>query len=258
MRPYFARTLTAVKGGSLDEYTLDELSAQTGFDRRVIRSFIEQGLMRGPDSLGRYARYTQAHLLRLLAIKELKENKGMQVAEIRQALMVMSEAELRSLTGQGKPSAVQAADSEAASAKSALEYIRTINYKIDEAELESHQKVDLSALFQFQLGPPNEQPDIVRVVAAVDPPPKQAVSQSRVESYHHAAGATPIEQLVRELEKIVDPTRIRKQAKSESWHRITITPDLELSVRGINTADQLARLERIADCLREILMGGAS
>lgn len=242
----------------MDKYTLDELAAQSGFDRRVIRSFIEQGLMRGPDTLGRYARYTQAHLLRLQAIKELKETKGMQLAEIRQALMVMSESELRSLTGRpADASPAPAADSAAGmSAKTALDYIRTINYKIDEPAVESHEKVDLSALFQFQLGPSNEYNGELKNSFFDLPHPPQPNNQSRDES--HTAGATPIEQLLRELEKIVGPARIRKQSKSESWHRIAITPDLEFSVRGINDPEQLARLERIADCLRELLMGGAS
>lgn len=214
--------------------------------------------MRGPDSLGRYARYTQAHLLRLQAIKELKETKGMQLAEIRQALMVMSESELRSLTGKpGDARSAPAADSAVgASAKTALDYIRTINYKIDEPEMDSHEKVDLSALLQFQLGPSNEYNGELKNSFFDLPHPPKPNSQSREGS--HTAGATPIEQLLRELEKIVEPSRVRKQAKSESWHRIAITPDVELSVRGINDLEQLARLERIADCLRELLMGGAS
>ncbi|HMO23457.1 MAG TPA: helix-turn-helix domain-containing protein, partial [Candidatus Melainabacteria bacterium] len=57
-------------------YSIEELSEMTGFDRRTIRSFIEQGLMRGPDKMGRYAQYSQDHLVRLLAIKNMKEMDG--------------------------------------------------------------------------------------------------------------------------------------------------------------------------------------
>ena len=64
-------------------YSLEDLAAETGFDIRVIRSFIEQGLLRGPSSLGRYARYSDWHLIRLLAIKALKEQRGHTHSDIR-------------------------------------------------------------------------------------------------------------------------------------------------------------------------------
>ena len=62
-------------------YSLEDLSAKTGFEVRVIRSFIEQGLLRGPSSLGRYARYSDWHLVRLLAIKALKDRRGLTYSE---------------------------------------------------------------------------------------------------------------------------------------------------------------------------------
>lgn len=238
----------------MDEYTIEELASLTGFDRRVIRSFIEQGLMRGPDSLGRYARYTRAHLQRLLAIKELKEKRAMQLSEIRQALMVMSEDELRALAGepvlvQTPSSAVASSYSDGPETVSALEYIRSIAYKIDQPPSPASSQM----LAVHGLPIPNmikERSEVQEVV------PSQQVSQQKVPAFVVSAGPTPIEQLLSELEKIVDPSRTRKQAKSESWHRIAITPDIELSVRGINSSEQLTRLERIADCMREILMGG--
>ena len=78
-------------------YSLEELAELLGIERRAIRGYIEQGLLRGPYSRGRYATYSRYHLDRLLAITALRERRGMAVNDIRQALMTMSEGEVRAL-----------------------------------------------------------------------------------------------------------------------------------------------------------------
>ena len=50
-------------------YTLDELAAESGFEVRTIRSYIERGLLPSAQSRGRNATYLQAHLERLRVIK---------------------------------------------------------------------------------------------------------------------------------------------------------------------------------------------
>ena len=77
-------------------YSLDELSSLTGLDSRVIRSYIEKNLLLGPQSRGRYARYSVSHLNRLLAIKVMKE-RGLKIKEIRQRLSLMTEPEIIAL-----------------------------------------------------------------------------------------------------------------------------------------------------------------
>ena len=44
-----------------DKYSLEELAKRVGIQPRTIRSYINQGLLRGPDSLGRNARYSEYH-----------------------------------------------------------------------------------------------------------------------------------------------------------------------------------------------------
>jgi hypothetical protein len=48
----------------------------------------------------------------------------------------------------------------------------------------------------------------------------------------------------------------RQQPASETWIRFQITPDVELSVRGIQTDQQMARMKSVANNLRDILIGG--
>ena len=48
----------------------------------------------------------------------------------------------------------------------------------------------------------------------------------------------------------------RRKAKGDVRLHIPITPDLELTVRGDHTPEELARYEQIADLLRAIFTGG--
>jgi DNA-binding transcriptional MerR regulator len=221
----------------MEEYSLDDLAMQTGFDRRVIRSFIEQGLLRGPQTLGRYARYSPAHLIRLLAIKALKENRGMQITEIRQALMVMTDEEQLALAGQNYSGehGEQPSMTNEEPIDSALDYIRSIQKP---TEPRTAHPASAEAVVQF-------------VLSTIE---KQQQSNGAI----LGPGNTPIDHLLDELGKLVDSNRMRKQARGESWYRIAVTPDIELSVRGIRDQEHLARLERVADCLRELLMKGVN
>lgn len=333
-----------------DVYTLDELSSLTGFDRRVIRSFIEQGLLRGANSMGRYARYSSYHLSRLLAIKILKEHQGLSLAAIRTALVTMSEDEMTNLVARSSgfhlnlpiinmapsvsppshiiPSsqskAVDDDDSDPpvqevepenvvseplAESKSDLESIlksameqrpelAPANDSVPTAEDEESEvvssepavedekakrdgtiygSVDFSRLNQKKpvQPPPLTALDYIKALGKPQKPPapvpvaaqKQVEVHSPVEvdrpeqrekklQEQRVTGQTPIDLLLAELSKVHEQRTVRRQAKSEQWYRIAITPDIELSVRGINDSEQLARLERVADHIREILLGG--
>ena len=124
-------------------YTIDDLAGETGFDRRVIRSFIEQGLLRGPDPMGRYARYSKTHLDRLLAIKALKNVQGMPINEVRRALLSMSHNDIQALAVSSMgdniiyppPPTVNRVDDAAESpCGSALEYIRSIEQQSEKKQ----------------------------------------------------------------------------------------------------------------------------
>ena len=194
-------------------YSLEDLSAKTGFEVRVIRSFIEQGLLRGPSSLGRYARYSDWHLVRLLAIKALKD-RGLTHTDIRQTLLCMSDSEVLALaeTAPGEKNKRRS---------SALDYIRSINpqtfgtIKVDEfAQKASHRFQD-----------PSQQGAPTKIEHSVSK--QQSMSPSE-----------------------------RQLPAAETWHRFQITPDVELSVRGIQSEKQMARMKFIANSLREFLIGG--
>jgi DNA-binding transcriptional MerR regulator len=194
-------------------YSLEDLSDKTGFEVRVIRSFIEQGLLRGPSSLGRYARYSDWHLVRLLAIKALKERRGFKHSDIRQTLLCMSESEILAL-------AETASSGTGTTRSSALDYIQSLNPQTFETQKVDEVAHQANLLFQS----PGQQA-----------PPQIEQSDSKQQIAYQSERQLPA---------------------SEPWHRFQITPDVELSVRGIQSEKQMARMKSIANSLREFLIGG--
>jgi DNA-binding transcriptional MerR regulator len=55
------------------QYTIDELSELTGFSRRTIRYYIQEGLLEPPAGRGRGGFYYDSHLEKLLHIKSLQD-----------------------------------------------------------------------------------------------------------------------------------------------------------------------------------------
>lgn len=204
-------------------YSIEELSDLTGFDRRTIRSYIEQGLLSGPVKMGRYAQYAPEHLSRLLAIKFMRESDGFTTGVIRTRLLTMTKEEVDRIALES----VGSSSSERNSQTSALEY--------------------LSAIQGDGSGPAKPGSDMDRAFLAQRL--KVPASASDTDS------GSPIERLGTELSEILNGRNVRRQASAETWHRIEVTPDVEISVRGLSDRE-LSRMERIADHLREILLGG--
>lgn len=78
-------------------YRLSELAAATGQNPRTIRSWIERGLLRGPTSLGRGARYDTGDFVRVRAISTLREDHSLGLDEIAQLFHRLSLPELSEL-----------------------------------------------------------------------------------------------------------------------------------------------------------------
>jgi DNA-binding transcriptional MerR regulator len=69
----------------MSEYTLAELSEQSGIPARTIRFYVARGLLDGPAKAGRGAAYTASHAARLEQIKAL-QSEGRTLAEITHLL----------------------------------------------------------------------------------------------------------------------------------------------------------------------------
>lgn len=195
-------------------YSLNELAELVDMEPRTIRSYIAQGLLKGPDRMGRGARYDDTHLRRLQAIRAYRDLHGLALADIRAALLSLDESGIEAMAqrwhaGQQLKSAPLPNRS-----PSALDYL---------------QQVRESLGGDWSNGaPPNEAPE-------------------------PAEG--PLERLIKELEQL-QGGRVKAKARGVAWFDISITPDLKLRARGVRSPAELARLERLADCLRELLLGG--
>ncbi len=191
------------------EFTLAELAEQVGMLPRTIRSYIEQGLLRGPETGGRGARYTRYHLDRLRAIHVLKDLHGVGLADVRSRLLSMTPDQVAELaSGVGAPELGRGL---IRSSSSALEYLQGI-------------KVGTQAK-----------------LSSVESPQR---------------GPTPVDVMLNRLEDLAMGQKVPRKARGEAWFQITVTPDVEIRVRGRQTQEQLARWERIADHIRHILLGG--
>lgn len=116
------------------ELTIEDLANQSGLPLRTLRFYIQEGILQGPDTRGKFARYSQQHLDRIELIRRLKDLRT-PIQEIKQMLENISEEELHQLlkyqdmvasqfttfqTGQLNERRISEAG------KSALEYIQNI------------------------------------------------------------------------------------------------------------------------------------
>jgi len=70
---------------SKKQYTIEELSELTGFSRRTIRYYIQEGLLDPPAGRGRGGFYYDSHMQKLLQIKSLQD-RGLTLAAIAELL----------------------------------------------------------------------------------------------------------------------------------------------------------------------------
>jgi hypothetical protein len=93
------------------------------------------------------------------------------------------------------------------------------------------------------------------------PPPEASFSKGPMlssrprRSEDREAELASIERLILQLEKVLEAPAPRR-ARGALWTRISVTPDLELSVRGALEPRERILFEQLADQFRAILMGG--
>jgi DNA-binding transcriptional MerR regulator len=71
------------------------------------------------------------------------------------------------------------------------------------------------------------------------------------------ASPTPMDSVLARLDQMSAGNKPQRRSRGEVWVTVPVTPDVEIRVRGPQTDEQLSRWERIADHLRELLIGEA-
>jgi DNA-binding transcriptional MerR regulator len=224
-------------------YTLQELADQTQIAPRAIRSYIAEGLISGPDSLGRNARYGRSHLDRLLLIKEFRDVQNMSLGEIRARLLSMAPEEVREVAGKAQARLKTSRDLEALSEEgdtSASRYLARLKESLGGA-----------------WGGPGEQ--LRPASRAVSSSRQSRADESRgepAEERSQTSGVTPLDAVVALLAASIGSSQPNRKAKGEDWTVIEITPFAEFHVRTDVAGEDVHKFELIADYLREIFLGG--
>lgn len=220
-----------------EDLSLQELAEQSGIEPRTIRSYVERGILPGPDSLGRSARYPREALDRLRVLNLIRDaNRNLTLDKIRLLLQGLSPRQIRSVAeGRERIGAIIDTDEQQVPASPppgqgrALEYLHGIG-------VSSPMRAIPSPLFQSA------------VVGDRACPAEPGVSEE----------VSRLEQVATALSGLVGRTSSSRPVRGERWYRIPLTPDIELAVRGEFEAEQIAQLHRIGDALRVLLTRGVS
>ncbi len=221
-----------------DELTLEELSERTGVEARTLRSWVSEGLLAPPFKAGRGARYPASNAVRALAVRALKDLHGISLAEIGRRFMMATEEQIREWAVQIGPTS--------APRGSARDYLNLIQ-----------SRSSRSASPRLNEGSTN-----VPRQASFSPESTFAASASRAHrpypgsrSEDRATELASIERLILQLEQVLE-TPAPRRSRGTIWTRVSITPDLEISVRGDLEPRERILFEQLADQFRAILNGG--
>ena len=214
-------------------YSLKVLAELTGIEPRTIRSYIQSDLLPGPQTRGRNASYDENHLLRLKAIKRLKDVEGHSLRDIRQLLMSMTGEQIRKLADESNPTEQPTS---ASSARSALGYIR----QLKSSGVLSHGPQESATSHR------------TAVHRRREPPTHATVSRPHAKLPNEPA---MIDEVLTKLESLTESSP-RRQSHGDVWFDIAVTQDIRLNVRlgPAWSSPDLAKLEQIADHLRELLL----
>ena len=222
------------------EYTIESLSKLVGLQRRTIRNYITQGLLRGPDSLGRNARYTDYHLKRLKLIKQMKLVLNLSLSEIRRLLNTV-----------GANEDLTFGDIKLAAGSMPHDETGTESFGLSEA---------MAPMSAMPASSPEAEPEEDELSALDFIRQRKALTEGtpalRQRGRHRSAPVGgPIEDLLQQLRDLLANAAVTRKTRGEEWLRLQITPDIEIHVRGHLSSEQLAGFEELSDMMRHILLG---
>ena len=214
--------------GTPQGLTLQELADHTGVEPRTIRSYVEKGVIPGPESLGRGARYPRETLDRLKVLQLLRDaNRTLTLDQIRVLLHRIGQSQLRAIA-EGSLRIGAVIDTDAAGLTphpktAAMEYLHALKHSWSQTP----------------------SPSLRSLAAPTRRQPPADDDQLSV-----------LENAARALAALAGGPSSSRSTRGENWYRISLTPDIELSVHGDFDTEQLAQLHRIGDSLRTLLTKG--
>ena len=205
------------------DYSISELTALTKIPVRTIRSYVQQGLIPGPNSLGRGARYSVGALDRLFAIKAFREVDGMSMEEIRARFLTLSHREIAEKADPYRHSIRPDSESRGSNALDYLDNLRNAMGGHWAGEGRTRSATHLSQ----QSNPTSAADD----------------------------NDTPVDRALARLVALAQGINFKRTTKADPWIRFPITADVEIHVRGTAVGGDTSKYELLADYIREALIG---
>ena len=196
------------------EFTLEDLSTITGLTLRTLRFYMQEGILQGPDTHGKNARYSQKHLDQLEVIQRLK-NLHVPLQEIRHLLNNITPQEITRLRKYQEKLQPTLNEDKSIYAmepptykpgSSALNYIRSLEKKWNNYQVLSEPNIDLSR----------------------NSPPAPASSAIPVNEQY----------LLFDIQ--------------ETWSRITIEDGIELNVRQPKEFEEQEKIVKLVEYARDL------
>lgn len=196
--------------------TLEDLAKQSGLSIRTLRYYIQEGLLPGPETRGKYASYSQLHLEQLELVQLLKA-RYLPLDHIRQLLENLTPGDIRrmlerqeSVSPGNEEKIIQNLDDPQSpiAGSSALEYIRSLE--------QSHEIIEEMH--------PSYSPQSFKTKPGVE----------------------------EKLNNVASRRIHIKTTQEESWQRIELTKGVELHIRNAKENKHTTEIQALIDFARDL------
>lgn len=198
------------------ELTLEDLAKQSGLSIRTLRFYIQEGLLPGPDTRGKYASYSRQHVEQLELIQRLKA-RYLPLDHIRQLL--------ENLTPEGVNEMLQLQES-----------LSPANEEKIMAKLEDpHAAIAGSSALDYIRGLEKSH-EIIQEMQPPFAPQPVTKKKKNYNAINNNAG-----------KKV-----LRQRPIEESWERLILSEGVELHVRSTRMKDIRAEIKSLIEFARDL------
>ena len=241
----------------MPSYTVGELEQETGFDRRTIAYYVQEGLLprvgrRGPRT--RYPRLVRDRLLFIRRVREAEEEgrvPPVSLNEIRKMFERISPALIAGVAN-GRIAVTPELVEEASTAFRLPEMRRVALRRRLESRVAAAERPRLHGSVARE--PPEE-----LVASPASEPPEDMISEPssprRAYSRSGKAAEVALANALLKLRKRARRRRKEDPTAMDTWTRIEVTSDIALSVRGL-TEDDRKLVERVRRAMRRVIRPG--